>query len=321
MDKISVIVPVYNCEEYIGRCIDSILAQTYESIELILLDDGSSDNSLSVCHSYEDRDDRIKIFHSDNRGVFLTRIDGVRKASGDYIAFIDCDDFVSFDYLEYLYKLLTDNKADIASCGYYVTENSDITTDNTPEIFKQFDYNSAIKSMNTENLWSVCFKLYKKSLFTDEILSLNCGLSVSEDYLFNCFIFRGVDKIILSNIRKYFYFRHGGAVMQSEINPQRIEDSMRAYQLVLDDMQEFSSAYAYQAANKLDLDFLLINRIITEDKCTDYFETIKNDIRELKRFAFDKRNSDLMTLKKRAGLMLLLYSPSLYVKLIKLRGH
>ena len=321
MDKISVIVPVYNCEKYIGRCIESILAQSYDNFELILIDDGSADNSLSVCHSYEDSDDRIKVFSRENKGVFLTRIEGITKSTGDYIAFIDCDDFVAPDYLDYLLRLLKDNNADISACGYTVTESSDIVADNEDECLKEFDYNSSIKAMNTESLWSVCFKLYKRTLFTNEILSLDYGLRVSEDYLFNCFIFKGVDKIVLSNLKKYFYFRHGGAVMQSEINPQRIEDSMRAYQLVLDGMQEFSSAYAYQAANKLDLDFLLINRVITEDKCTDYFDVIKNDIKEIKPYAFDKRNSDLMSFRKKAGLLLLLYAPSVYVKLIKLRGH
>lgn len=116
MDLISIIVPVYNVENYIRECIDSILAQTISSFELILVDDGSKDESGKICDEYADTDDRIRVIHKENGGLSSARNRGLDEAKGDYICFVDSDDAVSADYLEKLYAAIKKGNADIVVC-------------------------------------------------------------------------------------------------------------------------------------------------------------------------------------------------------------
>lgn len=115
---ITVIIPVYNCENYIKKCLDSLIKQTYQNIEVIVIDDGSFDNSLQTCLSYSLKDTRVKVYSKKNGGPGSARNYGLNKANGDFIAFIDSDDYVEDNYLEYLYNLLVKNNADVSSCGY-----------------------------------------------------------------------------------------------------------------------------------------------------------------------------------------------------------
>ena len=115
-ELISVIVPVYKVEKFLARCLDSIISQTYENMEIILVDDGSPDSCGSICDEYAQRDARFRVLHKENGGLSDARNCGVEIASGAYIAFIDSDDYIAPNYVEYLYRLLVDNDADISCC-------------------------------------------------------------------------------------------------------------------------------------------------------------------------------------------------------------
>ena len=112
MPKISVIVPVYNTEQYLHRCIDSILAQTYTDFELLLIDDGSKDNSGKICNEYAAKDSRVRVFHKENGGVSSARNIGLDNAKGGWISFVDSDDWISTEYLENLFNAV-DNTVDL----------------------------------------------------------------------------------------------------------------------------------------------------------------------------------------------------------------
>ncbi len=116
-DMISVIVPVYNTEKYLSDCIDSLLKQTYQNLELILVDDGSTDHSGRICDEYSLKDERIKVIHKKNEGVSSARNLGLQNCNGKYIAFVDSDDFVTKNYLELLCQNLLNYKADISICN------------------------------------------------------------------------------------------------------------------------------------------------------------------------------------------------------------
>lgn len=113
MDLISIIAPVYNAEEYLGECVDSILSQTYENFELILVDDGSPDNSGKICDEYAKKDNRIRVIHKENGGVSSARNVGLDNAKGEYIAFVDSDDIVDKKYLELMYKRIVETDSDM----------------------------------------------------------------------------------------------------------------------------------------------------------------------------------------------------------------
>ena len=116
-DLISVIIPIYNVEQYLDRCIDSVKKQTYTNLEIILVDDGSPDNCGKMCDEYAEDDKRIKVIHKENGGLSDARNAGIEIATGEYITFIDSDDYVSLDYVEYMYKLLKDAGAKLSICG------------------------------------------------------------------------------------------------------------------------------------------------------------------------------------------------------------
>ena len=124
MAEISIIVPVYQVEKYIRQCIESILAQTFTDFELILVDDGSKDNSGKICDEYAEKDKRIRVIHKENDGLSDARNKGLDNASGNYFMFVDGDDYISPNMAECLYKKISEAKADIAACNYrYIFED------------------------------------------------------------------------------------------------------------------------------------------------------------------------------------------------------
>ena len=120
--KVSIIIPVYKVEAYLARCIDSVLRQTYHNLEIILVDDGSPDHCGEICDQYAEKDSRISVYHKSNGGLSDARNYGTARATGDYIAYIDSDDYVAENYIEYLVNLLEGHGADISVCGMVETE-------------------------------------------------------------------------------------------------------------------------------------------------------------------------------------------------------
>ena len=120
---ISLVVPVYNVQEYLPECLDSLLGQSFAAIEIILVDDGSTDASAEICDRYAARDGRIRVVHQQNAGVSRARNVGIRLARGKYLGFVDGDDWVDRDYCKRLYETLIDYRADISICSYYVARS------------------------------------------------------------------------------------------------------------------------------------------------------------------------------------------------------
>lgn len=176
MAKVSVIVPVYNDEQYLADCVDSILRQSYQDIELILVDDGSTDDSPQICENYRERDARVRVLHKANGGVGSGRNAGLAMATGDYLLFVDNDDWLADDHIEKLYRHLKANDADIAVANYSEFHMADnnyhifVTADDyfeknysIQEWFKQ-QYRSDYYNMS--QVFTVPWgKLYKRSLF------------------------------------------------------------------------------------------------------------------------------------------------------------
>lgn len=164
---ISVIVPIYKVEQYLPQCIDSIINQTYRNIEIILVDDGSPDHSGSICEEYAKRDSRLRVFHKKNGGLSDARNYGIKRAAGEYIGFVDSDDWLEPDMYELLVNLAEEERADIINCGYYfeypqkklAVNSIDRIFDNPVDLCKALVYDE----INT----GVVFKLYHKSCFLD----------------------------------------------------------------------------------------------------------------------------------------------------------
>lgn len=181
---ISIIVPVYNAERYIHRCIKSILSQKISNFELILIDDGSLDNSGKICNEYAQKDCRIKVIHKENAGASAARNDGIEVAIGKWIAFIDADDYIECDYLEYLIKY--SNNADfIISSNYFVQNQEDILYKNQQDIINYL----SITQYSNGFLWA---KLFKRDIINKNNVKMDIKIRFMEDnlfiidYLLNC---------------------------------------------------------------------------------------------------------------------------------------
>lgn len=175
MHLISIIIPIYNVEQYLSQCLDSVINQTYKNLEIILIDDGSTDNSGKICDDYALLDNRIKVFHKKNEGVSSARNLGLDNCTGDFIGFVDPDDFIELNMYEILYTEQQKTNADIVWCNYYNYFSK--TNYNPVNIFyKNMCYNLSSKKNNFgsdlfynkyyehSHLWS---KLYKKSIFNN----------------------------------------------------------------------------------------------------------------------------------------------------------
>lgn len=191
MDLISVIVPVYKAEKYLGECVDSVLSQTYEKFELILVDDGSPDNSGRLCDEYAEKDERIKVIHKENGGVSSARNTGIDDAKGEYLTFVDSDDIIDKQYLELMYKRIVEADSDMCFCHFdRFDENVSIEyKEIIPKYLavefndkKFIDFASALFDLKKNVFGSSCRLLYKKSCV--EKLRFNLKIKISEDLVF-----------------------------------------------------------------------------------------------------------------------------------------
>ena len=227
---ISVIIPVYNVEKYLNKCIDSILAQTYKNIEIIIIDDGSTDNCGKICDEYALSDNRIKVIHKSNSGVSAARNDGIEISSGDYIVFVDSDDYVTVDYVECLYNGLLENDADMAVCGYVIPD-----AEKCEKIANEFlPGNSVISSdetirrmLNFELIQGVCCKIFKSGHIKKFRFR---NYTYSEDLLFSVESSVGLRKIVTLHKGLYYYVTredsviHGGFKYNKYVSLKAFED-------------------------------------------------------------------------------------------------
>ncbi|CUP39536.1 glycosyltransferase family 2 protein [Intestinibacter bartlettii] len=209
MPKISVIVPIYNIEEYVEECINSILNQTFKDFELLLVDDGSTDNSFDICRKYEKEDNRIKVIHKKNGGLSDARNVGIDKACGEYLCFIDGDDFIANDTLENMYNLIKKNNSQIAICNmirYYGDEDIDI-------FYKPSEKEIVLKSedrFKTLEQPSVCNKMFKSELFYG--VRFPYGKYYEDTFIYHELVMKA-SSVVLTGEDSYYYRCRRGSIL------------------------------------------------------------------------------------------------------------
>ena len=163
---ISIVVPIYNVEKYLKKCLDSIINQTYKNIEIILINDGSTDNSGKICDNYKENYDNVVVIHNKNRGVSVSRNIGIDKAKGNYITFIDADDYIEPDMIEKLYLACKENNAQISCCGKSIEKNGRSRIVNCNNNFCVNNKGALQKLLLIDDIdGSCCDKLFDKKLF------------------------------------------------------------------------------------------------------------------------------------------------------------
>lgn len=214
MNKVSVIVPVYNVEKYLNKCLDSIINQTYKNLEIILIDDGSIDNSGEICEEYAQIDNRIIVIHNKNQGVSKSRLDGFYLSKGKYIMFVDSDDYLDLKMIEVMINNLEKYNVDVVICQYYEIVNNDIKKakirpdrgfydkEKIIDLLKNgylYDKKIGMGSMN-HFLWS---KLIKRN-FVSSMLETGLNLYYSEDEVANIEMLYDINSMYV--LDKYLYY-------------------------------------------------------------------------------------------------------------------
>lgn len=202
---VSIIIPIYNAEKYIQHCIFSVLVQTYTNIEIILVNDGSTDNSSTICLELQKQDKRIKIINQENKGASIARLEGIKQSKGEYLSFVDSDDFIEPDYIELLVKAIDIHHATIAACNmvkHEVNESPKIIRNNHTQILDEEELH---KRFFNYDFWGFWGKIYKKNVF-EEIYFPKA--TINEDYVVMAQLFHKYKEIAYIDIPLYHYLIH-----------------------------------------------------------------------------------------------------------------
>lgn len=255
MEKISIIIPIYNSELYLKRCLDSVINQTYSSLEIILVNDGSTDNSYGICLEYQKKDSRIKVIHQKNQGAGIARNLGLKHSTGNFVTFIDSDDYVEKDYIEYLCNLMINNKCEIAVIDF---------NGNKKEKNKIIDKNNSLKMLASFQIeFAACGKLYKKSILNDVLFSKTKNY---EDIMFVGKSFFNSKCIVVSNQKKYHYIKRESSQSMMSFNVtefDRVKNSCELYEFISKNNKSLDRLYKlYYYANCIGC----INKMIISDR-------------------------------------------------------
>lgn len=234
-DLVSIIIPVYNVEKYIGICLDSIINQTYKNIEIILIDDGSTDNSLKIIKQYQSKDKRIKVINRENKGVLYTRVEGFKIAKGRYITYIDSDDWAENNMIEIMYNKAIEYNADVVKCGFgyndFESAVSKIESDTfiTQEQFEPTFYDKLFRDMNIHNVWA---QLFKKELLDKSLDNIDTTISLGDDLELDIQLYKNISNILFISNILYHYRYNANSITKSlrvENVKKNIESVTKAY--------------------------------------------------------------------------------------------
>lgn len=315
MAKISVIVPVYRVEQYIEKCVNSILSQTLADIEVILVDDGSLDNCVKICDNFANKDSRVKVLHKKNEGLSAARNTGLTLAESEYISFVDSDDYLAEDMLELLYNNIIKYSADISICGLYdcyedkkipqYAKNELLVVDNKEALRLALEGEKF--SVNAVN------KLYKKNLF--DKISFPEG-KLSEDAFTIPKILAKAEKIVFDSSPKYYYVHRGQSITTSNFKRNDF-DVVEAYSEILEFVKENFKDLTKQAEFRLlwSYTYVFDKMILSKDfRITDDY---KKTLGILRANTLKMLRNQFFSLKRKIAMLILYVSPSLYRVLLK----
>jgi glycosyltransferase EpsH len=241
--KVSIIVPVFNTEAYVGQCIESLINQSYRNIEIIIVDDGSIDDSVSKIKSFMKDDDRIKLIQQKNSGASAARKTGIDAASGDYYMFVDSDDWIDVNSIKLLVSKFSEGDFDAIKFNGMlypskILKNNIINIGDKERILQR---NNIVKYLfETNNLNNMCFTIYKKSVFDDVDIDFN--LSNSEDYFTNLQIYQHVNKMLLIPDVLYYY-RENGSSSTRTMNKKKLITNMMDFIFVFGSLTNYIDKY------------------------------------------------------------------------------
>lgn len=312
---ISVIVPVYNVEKYIERCVESVLAQTHKEFELILVDDGSTDLSGEICEKLKTKDNRIRVFHQENKGLSAARNKGLIEAAGEYITYIDSDDYVDAFYLEVLHQNAVQYHADISVCGYQrVWENNKTQKrENGSEkvsLYSGRDAAAEIVEKSRSSMITAWGKLYHHSL--RELLLYPEG-KVHEDEFVTYKVLYTAKKVVETGQLLYYYFQRGNSITNDTYSKSRLDKIVALKEAIA-----FFEEQEDEEMRKYAIKRYLLNIQIAWYRVKKYMPNERSILKELKAewsSMYRQNKADIMkksTLVDKVSILVYKISPSIY---------
>lgn len=269
-ELITVIIPVYNVEVYLEKCLRSVTGQTYQNLEIILVDDGSTDSSAQICDKWAEKDPRICVIHKQNGGQAQARNRGLEISTGEYILFVDADDYVDAHYTGYLYGLAKQNDAEIAVCGFRLvtTEGTNLNRLNTDSDVRIMDQHDALREL-CHDRWITCSpwaKLFKRSVIGD--------IRFPEGHIYEdvATVYRWImnaSRVALGYEWLYYYVEHSGSTVTSAFHQRRMDAAVFAEQMCNAIVAKYPDLHA-DTQRRLFIEYMYLLRSLSLSRTKSY---------------------------------------------------
>lgn len=307
--KISIIVPCYNVANELERCVNSILAQTYSELEIVLVDDGSCDSTACIMRDLAEKDERIVCVYKPNGGVTSARLAGIEKSTGAWLGFVDGDDEIEPEMYERLIGNAIGHNADISHCGYKMLfpDGRVNCFHNTGRLFEQ-DTERGMADLLDGSIVEpgLCNKLYRRKLFDGLAGELDAGIKINEDLLMNYFLFKKAERSVFEDFCPYRYIVRGASASRQKLNENKIFDPIKVKRIILDTAPECVAKAAEKAFISTCVN--VFNSLAFTGK--KEFVKEKKEVRTLIIDNWDKTR--LLSKKQRAAALLIKALPGAY---------
>lgn len=310
---ISIIIPVYNTERYLDRCVDSIVNQTYKNLEILLVDDGSPDNCPKMCDEWAQRDSRIRVIHKDNDGLSNARNSGIAVCMGDYVMFVDSDDYIESDMAAFLLSMSAESGAAVSRCGFYVEEEN-----KKPSFEQDFKEQTSlekdeiiidlVKSGLAGTAWN---KLYKRDVIKTHLYDKADGCA--EDIMHNFRVYKDIDRAVVHDVPKYHYVIREDSITNSAFSYGAF-DIIRAKKAILEYAGDNENILPYAIKGYVMSAFIVLSGCIQNNA---FPEDAKELIKGILSYKRQILTSDLYSKADKIKTLILSVSPKLYYYLIK----
>lgn len=319
--KISIVIPAYNAANYLRESLGSVLAQTYQNLEIILVNDGSEDDTLTIARELAGKDSRIVVLDKENEGVSVGRNAGLDAARGEFILFVDADDYLEPDMVELLYRNIQAEKADVSICGASIVENGKVVKElfgtGTREVLTGDETLGRLlraEKFNT-GLWT---KLFRRSCIGDTYYMPGVAIHEDKYFIFRCLL--NARKVVVEDVSKYRYIRRPNSAMTSPFDSRRF-DIARVSDWILEDIRsERPKLEADARYHWADNFYVLLNRMATDPAAMQKYRS------EYKELCSRLAEADLQDIeqrfprKKRILMTMMTRFPELYLWMEGLKG-
>jgi glycosyltransferase involved in cell wall biosynthesis len=279
---VSIIVPVYKVEQYLDRCVQSIVDQTYKNLEIILVDDGSPDNCPAMCDDWAAKDSRIRVIHKENGGLSSARNAGLEMVTGAFLQFTDSDDWLEPEMITYLIDLAERNEADVVRCGYFESYETDEPDHPVGEsqCVQPDAADQIIDLMNDGYLSGVVWnKLYRRTVVGD--VRYDPADGCSEDILYNFRVLSKTQKVVYGDKPLYHYIVRADSITQDVFKPVAFS-IIRAKHIIMEAHKNDAQVKPYCLKGYLNSAMIVMNNMLSSGQCLEYYPGLRAEILKYK---------------------------------------